>query len=205
MPRKIDPLDAALDDILSSGWEEASPVPTIDINEYPPLPVREAPMKDFRSGPLPETQHQSVTVVRDDEDHQSILDIGLLTELASGQKNAAQAAEAAGMTVGQVQSALATTLRGMDPKEIQKALGIQAVEQQLKSGALYGAVLHELVQDMMAGRMKPDQKMDFLKFLSEIGRIKPKEEKGGGPGQGFVLNISMGGPAAPQPVIIESN
>jgi hypothetical protein len=115
-----------------------------------------------------------------------------------------EAAQAAGVTTDQIQSALATALHEVDPREIAKALGLQAAEQQLKSGALYGAVLHDLVLDMQSGRLKPDLKIELAKLLARVGRIEPKEDKGTAVGQGFVLNINLGA-AGPTPVTINAD
>lgn len=131
-----------------------------------------------------------------------LFDIGMLADLAAGRKGAAEAAEAAGVTTSEIQSALATALHEVDPKEIAKALGIQAAEQQLKSGALYGAVLYDLVLDMQSGRMKAETKIELAKLLAKVGKLEPKEDKGAGAGGGFVLNISMG---TPQPITINAD
>ncbi len=178
--------------------KRADPAPT-----YPPLPVRtvttyEHPPVHPQGPPIdvmaPDTED-------DEEPPGGVLNIGLLTDLASGRKTAQQAADAAGLTVGDIQTQLATALHEMDPKEIAKAMGVQAAEQQLKSGALYGAVLSELVRDMIAGRMKPETKIELAKMLAKNGAIEPKDQKGVVAGNGFVLNINLGS-VKQEPVII---
>lgn len=227
MPRKApkppsldDVLDDALGKIVSSGWDDepapatlanagpqpgdsdldrrldAAPLPT-----YPPLPVKE---KAYAVAAEAEPTQKAGTPETDENEPGGVLDIGLLTDLATGRKGAVEAAEAAGVTHAQLQSSLATALHGIDPGEIAKALGIQAAEQQLKSGALYGAVLFDLVADMKAGRMKPDHKIELAKLLAKVGRIEPKEDKGVAAGGGFVLNIQMG-QATPPVVTIEAD
>lgn len=198
--------------------------------QYPPVPVREVappprpPARPKRAtktqaadgatlfelpypGQTEETERGMVVAAppspQDDaQDASGMFDIGLLTDLASGRRGAAEAALAAGITEGEIHSALAVALRDVDPKEIAKALGLQAAEQQLKSGAIYGAVLFDLVQDMAAGRLKAETKIELAKLLARVGKLEPKEDKSVGAGGGFVLNISMGG--APQPVTIEA-
>jgi hypothetical protein len=128
----------------------------------------------------------------------------MLSDLAAGRTTPLEAAEHAGVTTGQLQASLAVALREVPPDEIAKAMGLQAAEQQLKSGAIYGAVLADLVADMAAGRLKPEVKIELAKLLAKVGRIEPKEAKDAGTGGGFILNISVG--AAPaQPITIESN
>lgn len=189
-----DQMDNALGSILAQGWDdnpadpEPMPEPAATPPDYPPLPVRtDEPAPPAAGHEAPDRMH---------------LNIGLLTDLAAGRKGAAEAAEAAGVTPDDLQAALATALRGVDPKEISKALGLQAAEQQLKSGALYGAVLFDLVKDMQEGRLKPDTKIELAKLLAKVGRIEPKDEKGAGAGSGFVLNINLG-TNSPAPVTIE--
>lgn len=137
------------------------------------------------------------------DDPTGLYDLGILSSLAAGRISTSQAAEATGHTEGEVQSALATALREVDPGELVKALGLQAVEQQLKSGALYGAVLHDLVLDMSSGRLKPEHKLELAKLLAKVGKLEPKEDKSVGAGGGFTLNISMG-QAAPQQITLEA-
>lgn len=140
----------------------------------------------------------------DENAPRGLFDIGLLSDLATGRKSAVEAAEAAGVTPERMQSQLATALREVDPREIAKALGLQAAEQQLKSGAMYGVVLSTLVDDVMAGRLSPMAKIELAKLLANVGKIMPKEDKSVGQGSGFVLNISMG--AAPaQPITIDAD
>lgn len=188
-----DQLDGALSDILNAGWSDP---PSVELPaeleaesqepEYPPVPVRE------------ESQ------VAAPEGDRGMMDIGLLTDLAAGRKTAAEVARFAGVSVDEIQSSLAVALREVPPEEIAKAMGLQAAEQQLKSGALYGAVLADLVADMAAGRLKPEHKLDLARLLSRVGRIEPKDEKGAGAGGGFVLNISLGS-SDPKPITIEAS
>lgn len=243
-------IDSALDDLLSSGWNDtpapAEPAPQSNENwtvytdpgeakaalrqmaddMYPPVPTRDEPAPrrkkttkvvtpdatlydmPFPGQDNPNEQGLVVSApnVPDDEPDdavESLYDLGLLSDLAAGRISAADAAAASGKTEGEVHSALATALREVDPKELIKALGLQAAEQRLKSGALYGAVLHDLVLDMASGRLKPETKIELAKMLSKVAGLEPKEDKTVGAGSGFVLNISMG-PAAPQQVTIES-
>lgn len=187
------------------------------ISEYPPLTVRDQKVQrevaqQFAAAVLSVDGAPAFLMTRDGEDGPEpepedpvagIFDIGLLSDIASGRKTASQAAEAMGVSDTQVQSALATALHQIDPKEIAKAMGVQAAEQQLKSGALYGAVIFDLVQDMVAGRLKPELKLDLAKMLAQNGRITPKDDKSVGAGGGFVLNISMGS-APPAPITIDA-
>lgn len=206
--RDMDALDAALGAIVDLGWEDKSAPQRVPeaitpepIAEYPPAPVRPTraalaaptPVPAPRPTPAPEESGEAVG---------GVLDIGMLTDLAAGRTTAQQAADRAGVSVAQLQSSLATALREVPPEEITKALGLQAAEQQLKSGALYGAVLADLVADMAAGRLKAETKIELAKLLARVGRIEPKEDKGAGVGNGFVLNISLG--AGREPVTIEA-
>lgn len=195
-----DQLDGALSDILNAGWSDP---PSVELPaeleaesqepEYPPLPV---PMDEMGR---PIEPHDP-----DDEDApRGVFDLGLLTDLATGKKSAVEAAEAAGVTPEALQSQLAVALRQVPPEEINKALGLQAAEQQLKSGALYGAVLSDLVNDMLTGRMKISEKLELAKILARVGRVEPKEDKSTGIGGGFVLNISLGS-SDPKPITIEA-
>lgn len=200
--REQDELDALLGGLVNQGWEDPPPVPeaappkadiVIPISvenqaltepEYPPVPVREAPQEATPEG------------------DRGVMDIGLLTDLAAGRKTAVEAARFAGVSVDEIQSSLAVALREVPPEEIAKAMGLQAAEQQLKSGALYGAVLADLVADMAAGRLKPETKIELAKLLARVGRVEPKEDKGVGAGGGFVLNINLGN--AERPVTIDA-
>lgn len=209
--------------------EVEPPAPTPPTPEYPPVPVRPAEpaprrkqttQKDTPTGvvfdmPYPGQDDPTETGMLvaapnaqddpdDGDDEGGLYNLGILSDLAAGRITTEDAAQAAGVTTTQVQSALATALREVDPREILKALGLQAAEQQLKSGALYGAVLHDLVRDMATGRLKPEHKLELAKLLAKVGRIEPKEDKSVGAGSGFTLNISMG-QAAPQQVIIDAN
>lgn len=191
--------------------------------EYPPLPVKggmppavkrtRAPLVDkaqalalakeaMDEGGITYMDGDDTPPETDEEPRGALLNIGLLTDLATGRKSALDAAEAAGITPAEVQTQLATALRDVDPKEIAKALALQAGEQQLKSGAIYGVVLHELVTDMMQNRLTPSLKIELAKLLANVGKIMPKEDKTVAAGSGFTLNISMG--ASPQPVTIEA-
>lgn len=211
----LDALDSALGCIVGQGWDDGSAttpdvgIPTSDLAtpepsndaglqkpeppqqatptpEYPPLPVRPADVE-------PEPPADS---------ERGVMDIGLLADLAAGRKTAEQAAAFAGVSVSDIQSSLATALREVPPEEIAKAMGLQAAEQQLKSGAIYGAVLADLVADMAEGRLKPETKIELAKLLARVGRVEPKEDKGVGAGGGFVLNINLGN--AERPVTIDA-
>lgn len=199
-----DALDAALGSLTRWDDTPTEPVPEVaapkaDIGiptsvenqaltepEYPPVPVREEPQEAAPEG------------------DRGVMDIGLLADLAAGRKTAVEAARFAGVSVDEIQSSLAVALREVPPEEIAKAMGLQAAEQQLKSGALYGAVLADLVADMASGRLKPEVKLDLAKLLARVGRVEPKEEKGAGIGGGFVLNIQLGA-NDPKPVIVEAS
>lgn len=186
--RELDVLDAVLGGIVGQGWEDtAPPQAAAPLPEYPPLPVRE---------PQPDPEPPS-------DSERGVMDIGLLADLAAGRKTAEQAARFAGVSVDEIQSSLAVALREVPPEEIAKAMGLQAAEQQLKSGALYGAVLADLVADMACGRLKPETKIELAKLLARVGRVEPKEDKGAGAGSGFTLNIMLGA-GDPRPVIIDA-
>lgn len=200
----------------------------LEETSYPPLPQREAPVARPRKkkpdqvviGSIntgsevianallgvdgqPAFPPEDDTPDTDQDEPHGLFDIGLLSDLATGRKGALEAAQAAGVTTAEVQSQLAIALRDVDPTELAKALGMQAAEQQLKSGAIYGVVLSELVKDMMNGRMTAGAKIDLAKLLASVGKIMPKEDKTVGAGGGFVLNISMGASPA-QPITIEA-
>lgn len=207
-------LDEALGSILAQGWSdpatpsaEDAPAPGGALEPapvYPPLPQRDDGVHTYlepqvHGGALKRSEF--VGTPPDDDAPRGMMDIGLLTDLATGKKGAVAAAQAAGVTPQQLQSSLAIALREVPPEEIAKALGLQAAEQQLKSGALYGAVLADLVGDMALGRLKPEVKVELAKLLARIGRVEPKEAKDASTSS-FVLNISMG--AAAQPVTIEA-
>lgn len=196
MSNDLDALDAALGGIVGQGWVD-TPEPDVGnpttlqdqppTPEYPPLPVRPADAEPEPPGGA----------------ERGVMDIGLLADLAAGRKTAEQAAQFAGVSVDEIQSSLAVALREVPPEEIAKAMGLQAAEQQLKSGALYGAVLADLVADMAFGRLKPETKIELAKLLARVGRIEPKDEKGAGAGGGFTLNIMMGA-GDPKPITIEA-
>lgn len=203
-------LDESLAELLSSGWNTGAsespdlPVVAADSPEYPPLPARgveETLEPQPHGGALRRAREADVPP---DGASGALLDIGLLTDLAVGRTNAAQAAAVAGVTEGDLHRQLAATLREVDPKEIAKALGLQAAEQQLKSGAVYGAVLADLVNDLVTSRLKPDQKIELAKMLARVGRIEPKDDKGAAAGGAFVLNINLGN-GEPKPIVIDAN
>lgn len=218
MVRAPDPgtlLDDALDGLVTAGWE-AAPVGiegqdlerAVGLGESGPVVVAALPVAPVV---MPEDDETSDANDEDgldedglDEDGRPRLpDIGALAQLAAGQKSATEIAAETGVSVKALQSQLATTLREMDPAEVNKALGIQAVEQQLKSGALYGAVLASLVSDMMGGRLKQETKLELAKMLARVGKVEPREDRSVGAGSGFVLNINLGA-AEPVPVVIEA-
>lgn len=200
-----DDIDASLAALLNSGWDNAPQTPApagAIVPQYPALPVRD--VEDYLE-PQPHggalRRSEAVDVPPSDVVG-AVMDIGLLADLAVGRTSAVEAAQRAGLTERELEQQLAVTLREVDPKEIAKAMGVQAAEQQLKSGAIYGAVLADLVRDMVTGRLKPDQKIELAKLLARVGRIEPKEDKGVGAGSGFVLNINLGA-ERPAPVTID--
>lgn len=220
-------LDAALGGILTAGWNEPAgaapqvvtsepentpkPAPHVDHGvvpsepEYPPLPVRGEVVEYLEPQLHGGVLKRSKTMDEGDETPElpvsrQVMDIGLLTDLASGRRSAIEVAESAGVSGEQLQSALAVALREVPPEEIAKAMGLQAAEQQLKSGALYGAVLADLIGDMVAGRLKAEVKLDLAKLLARVGRVEPVQDKGAMPGSGFILNINMS--AAPEKTIV---
>lgn len=152
--------------------------------------------------PVPDDEYHD----DDDEDtpeSRARLGMGALVDLASGRRSATDVAAQVGVTDAQLHSQLATALREVPPEEIAKAMGLQAAEQQLKSGAVYGAVLADLVQDMLNNRLKPEVKIDLAKMLAKIGKLEPKEDRNVGVGSGFILNISLGS-TDPTPITIEA-
>lgn len=193
--------------------------------EYPPLPEREAVVLARRPDvprrvPAPpltrlEPQPHGGALMRteteeDDEADEPVparrqmMDVGLLSDLAAGRKSAEEVARETGTTPAQVQSNLASALREVSPAEIARAMGLQAAEQQLKSGAIFGVVLGDLVADMAAGRLKPENKLKLAELLAKLGRIEPKEDKQSTAGMGFVLNISLGETVAPVTIDMET-
>lgn len=188
-------LDEALGSILTQGWSDPAP-PGEDVQHAVSPPRGELETVPSYP-PLPQRDDEPAAPPGDEAPPGALLDIGLLTDLATGKKGAVAAAQAAGVTPQQLQSSLAIALRDVPPEEIAKALGLQAAEQQLKSGALYGAVLADLIADMAVGRLKPEIKVELAKLLARIGRVEPKEAKDVAAGGGFVLNIQVGGAAAP--------
>lgn len=224
-PSLDDQVDTLLGNLLSSGWDDevgqavaevAAPAPAP--KPAKPAPVVKSPQPDYPPLPVRDGMYEMPMVGQKDPSEPGMLvnasgaadeapprfgppmDIGLLTDLATGRPGAFAAAEAAGFTQEDLQSSLALALRDTPPAEIAKALGLQAAEQQLKSGALYGAVLAALVNDMATGRMRAETKIELAKMLAKVGRLEPKEEKLAA-GGGFTLNISMG--SSPQPIIID--
>lgn len=212
-----DDLDAQLANLVNSGWDAppaAAPAPVASTPaepviertpppKYPPLPVRPGVDEYLEPQPHGGALKRSEAVPTGEPSRVPV-NIGLLADLAAGRRTPAQVATAAGVTQQDLEAELATTLREVDPKEIAKALGIQAAEQQLKSGALYGAVLADLVHDMSSGRLKAEQKIELAKLLAKVGRIEPKEEKNVGVGGGFTLNINLGGQAPAAPIVIDA-
>lgn len=200
-PPLEDQLDDALGSIVNSGWDDPETPTDIPVEAPAPRPASAEP--DYPPLPVPSDEWGNPLPPEDDtEPTGRVLDIGLLTDLATGKKSAVAVAEAAGVDPEALQSQLAVALRQVPPEEIAKALGLQAAEQQLKSGALYGAVLSELVADMISGRMRPADKLELAKLLARVGRVEPKDEKNVGAGSGFILNINLGQGA--QPVTLEA-
>lgn len=149
--------------------------------QEPPLPARRERDEDQEPEPP----------------NKAILDIGLLADFVTGSRNAEDTAAAAGVTINELHSALATTLAQVDAKELAKAMGVQIAVTQLKAGAVFNALLADLVEDIRAGRAKADVKLELMKILKGVGRLEPKEDKGIGAGGGFQLNINIGPGAAP--------
>lgn len=225
-------MDSALGDVLSAGWtDDPAPAPDqhqVATPEYPPLPMREAakPRKkatqQATSISTDSTPSAPPTVARDtsiastqeveadddqepgENDDHATFDIGLLTDLATGRKTPQEAAQAAGVSLAVLEDALATTLRDSSADDIAKALAIQASEQQLKSGAIYGAILFDLVRDMQSGRLQPKEKIKFAELVAAVGKIMPKEDKGVTAGGGFVLNINLG-QSEPKTIVLDKN
>lgn len=211
--REIDTLDALLGGLVSQGWDDTSapaPAPTPKTgNPVLPQDAPGEPTRDASPEPVPEYPPLPVRPTAPDpvppsDAARGVMDIGLLADLAAGRKTAEQAAQFAVVSVSEIQSSLAVALREVPPEEIAKAMGLQAAEQQLKSGALYGAVLADLVDDMASGRLKPETKIELAKLLARVGRVEPKEDKAVGAGGGFVLNINLGA-GDPRPVIIDAS
>lgn len=162
----------------------------------------EAAQERERHVAMARQQHQLMREVRAAEDRPP-LQPAALTAMAVGRATPEEVARASGVKQEVVEESLATMLRQIPPEEVARALGIQATEQQLKSGAFYGAVVADLMVDLGAGRLKPDEKLKLATLLGKNGKIEPKEAAAtGNAGQAFVLNISMG--ADRPPVVIES-
>lgn len=138
----------------------------------------------------------------DENEQPPLASLGLLTDLATGRKDAAEVASAAGITVEALQDQVAFTLAEVAPDEITRVIGLQALQQQLKSGALYGAVISALARDLVGGRLTPAHKLEMAKVLARMGRVEPREEKNQAMGGAFVLNINVG--AGQPPVVIEA-
>lgn len=203
------PLDGALEGLLALGWGDSDPqiVPV----EPTPLPMAPQTPTEPEYLPLPvrENPDGAVETLDDDEFDPPVrpnrrLSIGALTDLASGHKSPEQTVDETGLTRPELQAELAVTLRELPPDEVVKALGLQAVEQQLKSGAIYGVVLADLVRDMSEGRLKPETKIEMAKLLAKVGKLEPKEDKSVGAGSGFQLNIQINA-ADPQPITIQAD
>jgi hypothetical protein len=207
-PVDLTAFDAALGAVVASGWQDdartrpdaglpapATTAPAAGQPYYPPVPTRE-----------------EVPELPPDEDGeprrpaQRMLDIGLLSDFVTGARSAQDTATQAGVTLDELHSALATTLAQADPKELAKAMGLQISATQLKAGAVFNALLADVLEDIRLGRAKTDLKLELMKLLGRIGRLEPKEEKNAGAGA-FQVVIDMGGVrAAPPPVtVIESN
>jgi hypothetical protein len=154
--------------------------------QYPPLPARRERDPDQEVEPP----------------NKALLDIGLLTDFVTGSRNAEDTAAAAGVTINELHSALATTLAQVDARELAKAMGVQVAVTQLKAGAVFNALLADLVEDIRAGRAKADVKLELMKILKGVGRLEPREDKGVGIGGGFQLNINIG--QGVPPVTIEA-
>jgi hypothetical protein len=202
-------LDDALGGILSGGWDDpmgaAQPGPTAEVvpvaaaeqalPKYPPLPAREG---QAHGGAL---KRAEMSQGDEPEGDGTPWTLGILSDLATGRTTPAEVSRRTGKSESDLHDELATALHEMDPRDVAKAMGIQAAEQQLKSGALYGAVIADLASDLVAGRLKPDVKIEFAKMLAKNGRIEPKEDKSVSAGGGFTLNIQMG-TAPAQPITI---
>ncbi|OWT55259.1 hypothetical protein CEY11_21350 [Candidimonas nitroreducens] len=174
---------------MAQPWGDESPVAA----PVQPTPQLQAP----RVPALPEPQDDDI----DEDGGEPVerparrLSIGQLAELAMGRMPP-------GVTPEDAQSELAVMLREVDPKEIEKAMGLQAAEQQLKSGAFYGAVLADLIKDMAAGGLKPELKIKLATLLARVGRVDPKDDGPAGMGSGFQLIINMDA-AARAPVTVD--
>lgn len=216
-PVDLEGFDAALGAIVASGWGESRP--RLDAGSAPIVPAtarRAAPQEPIEAleyqahgGALKRVVEPPLPARRErDEDQEpeppnkAIMDIGLLSDFVTGSRSAEDTAAAAGVTINELHSALATTLAQVDPRELAKAMGVQIAVTQLKAGAVFNALLADLVEDIRAGRAKADVKLELMKILKGIGRLEPKEEKGVVPGGGFQLNINIGGAA---PVTIDTS
>lgn len=211
MPKRIEPsVDDLLADLVNEGWEESPDQsteswfamrPPAD-PQYPPVPTPNVDEQPDSELPTDVSQDDAQASPGLDGRPQRAMDVGILASLAAGRLTADQAASFAGISVAEVQASLAVALRQVPPEEIAKALGLQAAEQQLKSGAIYGAILADLMTDLAQGKLKPETKIELAKLLARVGRIEPKEDKGAGAGGGFVLNINLGA-ASEKPVIFD--
>lgn len=227
IPDLLTSMDDALGAILDDPWDApASPPAAQTETAPPPAPdtpqeASTAPPQDDPPQPLApimgrEDRSTEARIMRtvppvpeeptpdDPEEHPHVqMGLGTLADLASGRKTAEEVASSVGVTGDELHAQLATALREVPQEEIQKAMGLQAVEQQLKSGAVYGAVLADLVRDMLGNRMKPETKIELAKLLARVGRIEPKEDKTAGLGSGFQLYINLGN-AEPRPIVVEA-
>lgn len=215
MPRRHDPDVAevqAVEDILRAlvdgGWEDSQPV-AVSATQA----VSSDPVQTFASAPasipLPALANDDGASDYDPDDPdtptppaQILADIGLLSELAVGRKDAAAVARQAGMSLDALQSQVAVTLAEVPPEDIARVVGLQAAQQQLKSGAIYGAVLATLADDLIHGRMNTANKLEMAKLLARVGRVEPREDKSVNVGSGFTLNINLG--EHTPPVVIEA-
>jgi hypothetical protein len=211
----------ALAAIVGSGWSEPptrldagseAPVPQVApatarrAAVQPPQEVLEyqahgGALKRVLEPPLPARREREADQ-EPEPPNKAILDIGLLSDFVTGSRSAEDTAAAAGVTINELHSALATTLANIDPKELAKAMGIQIAVTQLKAGAVFNALLADLVEDIRLGRAKADTKLELMKILKGVGRLEPKDDRGAVPGSGFQLNINIGG--GTQPVTIDA-
>jgi hypothetical protein len=212
----LDGIEARLQALVGSGWTSAQPSLAEPL-EAPaaPLPVSapqttydvvaSAPPAGLAYAPEPvlPARRERTEDQEPEPAHKAILDVGLLADFVTGARSANDTAEAAGVTINELHSALATTLQHIDAKELAKAMGVQIAVTQLKAGAVFNALLADLVEDIRMGRAKADTKIELMKILKGVGRLEPKEDKGIGAGSGFQLNINIG--AGTPPVVIESN
>lgn len=216
--------DAALGAVTASGW---GPSPQFDrpgldaglpapLGQPMPEPVREAAqtwLQETREpqahgGELKRVEYKEPAIddsERSEVPTKALLDVGILSDLVSGVRTPHQAAADAGVTQEQLHSALAVTLSQVDPREIAKAMGVQVAATQLKAGAVWNAILADLLNDIQTGRAKADVKLELLKVLKGVARLEPREDKGVGAGGGFSLNINISAGDTVKPVVIDAN